>query len=74
MSLLVYLVTRCDWWFSVFLCVVFPRSVRTCYSIGGNRLCVRFPPCACARAYFARYLKITVKIRTLESILTVTVK
>ena len=50
------------------LSVVCPRSVRACDSIGGNVLCVRCPTCLCARAYFARYLTVTVKIRTLESI------
>ena len=54
-----------------FLSVVCPRSVRACDSIGGNGLCVRSPPCACARPYFARYLTITVKIRTLEIIFPV---
>ena len=53
------------------LSVVCPRSVRVCDYIGGNGLCVRFPPCACARAYFARYLTVTVKICTLESIFPV---
>ena len=46
MSLLFYLVTQYDWWFSV----VCPRSVIACDSIGGNRLCVCFPTCAYARA------------------------
>ena len=32
---------------------------------------VSAPPCACERAYFARYLTVTVKIRTLESIFPV---
>ena len=67
MGLLVYLVTQYDWWFSV----GFRRSVWACDSIGGNGLCVRSPTCACARAYFARYLTVTVKIRTLESIFLV---
>ena len=60
-------------WLVVLCClsVVCPRSVRTCDSIGGNGLCVRFPPCACARPYFASYLTVTVKIRTLESIFPV---
>ena len=53
------------------LSAVCPRSVRACDSIGGNGLCVRFPPCACARAYFARYLTVTVKICTLEIIFPV---
>ena len=34
------------------LSVFFPRSLRACDSIGGNGLCVRFPPCACARIAF----------------------
>ena len=49
------------------LSVVCPRSVRMCDSIGGNGLCVGSPTCACARASFARYLTVTVKILTLES-------
>ena len=47
------------------------RSVRACDSIGNNEFYVRFPPCACARAYFARYLTVMVKIYTLESIFPV---
>ena len=60
-------------WLVVLCClsVVFPRSVRACDFIDGNRLCVRSPSCACARTYFARYLTVTVKIRTLESIFPV---
>ena len=48
MSLLVYLVTRCDWWLSDVCLYVCPRSVRACDSIGGNGLCVR-SPCAPVR-------------------------
>ena len=70
MSLLVYLVTQYDWWFSV-VCLLFVRA-----------LCARFIPLAItgcvsdlsrvpARAYFARYLTVTVKIRTLEIIFSV---
>ena len=51
-----------------FLSVVFPRSMCAFDSIGGNGLCVHSPMCACARTYFARYLTVTVKMRTLESI------
>ena len=53
------------------LSVVCPLSVRACDSIGSNGLCVRFHPYACTRAYFARYLTVTVKIHTLESIFPV---
>ena len=50
------------------LSVVCPRYVRACDSIGDNGLCVRTPRCSCVRAYFAHYLMVTVKIRTLKSI------
>ena len=40
-------------------------------SIGGNKLCVRSPTCACSRAYFDCYLTVRFKIRTLESIFIV---
>ena len=43
MSLLVYLVTRCDSWLSAVGLYVCPRSVRVCDSIGGNGLCVCSP-------------------------------
>ena len=43
MSLLVYLVTQCDWWISTVCIYVCLRSVRACDSISGNRLCVRSP-------------------------------
>ena len=49
---------------------VCPLSVRACDSICGNRLCVR-SPVRLWRACFARYLTVTVKIRTLESIFQV---
>ena len=49
------------------LSVVCPLSVPECDFIGGNGLCVRSPTCSCTRAYFARYLTVRVKIRTLES-------
>ena len=51
MSLLVYLVTRYDWWFSV----VCPRSVRACDSIGGNGLCVHSPVRLCTRMIYALF-------------------
>ena len=37
------------------LSVVCPLSVRVCDSIGGNRLCVRSPTCACARILCALF-------------------
>ena len=70
MSLLVYLVTQCDWWFSDF-CLLFVRNpcVRVIpLEVTGY---VSAFPCAPARTYFARYLTVTVKLRTLESIFPV---
>ena len=49
------------------LYVVCPRSVHTCDSIGDNGFCVRFPPLRLR----ARYLTLTVKISTLDSIFLV---
>ena len=70
MSLLVYLLTRFDWWFSVvFLLFVRALCARVIpLEVTG---CVSAFPRAPARAYFARYLTVTVKIRTLESIFPV---
>ena len=67
MSLLVYLVTRCDWWSSV----VCPRSMRACDSIGGNAFVSALPRVPARAHYFALYLTVTVHIRTLESIFPV---
>ena len=70
MSLPVYLVTQCDWWFSV-VCLFFfhaPFARVIPLEVTG---CVSALPRAPARAYFARYLTVTVKIRTLESIFPV---
>ena len=50
--------------------LLFVRALRECYSIDGNRLCVRSLACACTH-YFARYLRVMVKIRTLEIIFPV---
>ena len=52
------------------LSIVCLRFVHMCDSIGGNGLCVRSPRVP-VRACFARYLTVTVKIRTLESIFPV---
>ena len=70
MSLLVYLVTRCDWWFSI-VCLLFVRApcARVIpFAVTG---CVSALLCAPARAYFGRYLTVTVKICTLEIIFPV---
>ena len=70
MSLLVYLVTRCDWWFSV-VCLLFVRAPSVCVITLAVTCCVSALPHSPACVYFARYLTITVKIRTLESIFPV---
>ena len=70
MSLLVYLVMRCDWWFSV-VCLFFVRAPCALVIPLVVTGCVFAPPRAPVRAYFARYLTVTVKVRTLESIFPV---
>ena len=64
------LVTQCDWWFSVGS-LLFVRTLCACEIPLAVMGCVSNLPCAPARAYFARYLTVTVKICTLESILPV---
>ena len=70
MSLLVFLVTQCDWWFSVvcllFVCDPCARVIPLVVTGYASAF-----PRAPARAYFARYLMVAVKIRTLESIFPV---
>ena len=70
MSLLVYLVTRYDWWFSV-VCLLFVRApcalVIPLEVTGCVSALARARPCV----YFARYLTVTVKKRTLEIIFPV---
>ena len=70
MSLLVYLVTQCDWWFSVG-CLLFVRALCAGVIPLAVTGCVAALPRAPARAFFARYLTVTVKIPTLDSIFPV---
>ena len=70
MILLVYLVTLCDWWFSVG-CLFFFCALCTHVILLAVTGCVSAFPRAPTRAYFVRYLAVTVKIRTLESIFPV---
>ena len=70
MSLLIYLVTQCDWWFSIF-CLLFVRALCAPVIPLAVTGCVSALPRAPARAYFVRYLTVMVKIRTLESIFPV---
>ena len=67
MSLLVYLVTQYDWFSLLFFRAPSARVIQLL--VTG---CVFALPRAPARAhYFAHYLTVTVKIRTLESIFPV---
>ena len=70
MSLLVYLVTRYDWWFSI-VCLLFVRAPCARVITLAVTSCVSALPRAPVRAYFVRYLTVMFKIRTLESIFIV---
>ena len=70
MHLLVYLVTQCDWCFSI-VCLLFVCALCAPVIPLVVTGCVSALPRAPARAYFARYLTVMVKIRILESIFPV---
>ena len=70
MSLLVYFVTQCDWWFSIFFLLFIRAPCARVIPLAVTGCVYNFPR-APARAYFSRYVTVAVKIRTLESIFLV---
>ena len=70
MSLLVFFVTLCDWWFYVG-CLLFVLALSARVIPLAVTDCVSTFPHVPTRAYFARYLTVTVNIWTLESIFPV---